>query len=93
MSTVVTISTAGLNIKEADISHTLFRVILTTNYDNFPYSISWLALIWQTEYCIFCGTSAEFFGAFANLRKATISFVMSVRPSHATIRLSLDGFS
>jgi hypothetical protein len=39
-------------------------------------------------------------GAFHKLRKATISFVMSVRPSvrpparpHGTIRLALDGFS
>ena len=31
-------------------------------------------------------------GAFAKLRKATISFVMSVRP-HGTTRLPLDGFS
>ena len=41
-----------------------------------------------------------FLGTFANLRKANISFVMSVRPSscscvrlHGTTRLSLDGFS
>ena len=34
-----------------------------------------------------------FLGAFAKLRKATISFVMSVRPSHETTRLLLDGFS
>jgi len=35
-------------------------------------------------------------GAFAKLRKATISFVMSVRLSvraHGTTRLPLDGFS
>jgi hypothetical protein len=31
-------------------------------------------------------------GAFAKLRKATISVVMSVRP-HATTQLPLDGFS
>jgi len=31
-------------------------------------------------------------GAFAKLRKATISFVMSVRP-HGTTRLPLDGFT
>jgi len=37
-----------------------------------------------------------FLGAFAQLRKTTISFVMSVRPSvspHAKCLLSLDGFS
>ena len=37
-----------------------------------------------------------FLGAFTKLRKATISFVMSVCPSvrqHGTIRLPLDGFS
>jgi len=33
-----------------------------------------------------------FFVAFAKLRKATISFVMSVRP-HGTIRLPRDEFS
>jgi hypothetical protein len=41
--------------------------------------------------CIFA-----FLGAFAKLRKATISFVMSVRPSaspHGTTRLLLNGFS
>jgi hypothetical protein len=32
-----------------------------------------------------------FLGAFAKLRKATVSFVMSVCP-HGTTRLSLDGF-
>ena len=40
--------------------------------------------------------NAAFVGAFARLRKATVSFVMSVRPSgcpHGTIRLPLDGFS
>jgi hypothetical protein len=31
-------------------------------------------------------------GAFAKFRKATINFVMSVRP-HGTIRLPLEGFS
>jgi len=34
----------------------------------------------------------SFLGAFAKLRKATINFVMSVRP-HGTTRLPLDGFS
>jgi hypothetical protein len=39
--------------------------------------------------------NAEFLSAFATLRKATISFVMSVCPSvnpHGTTRLPLDGF-
>jgi len=38
----------------------------------------------------------DFLGAFAELRKATISFVMSFRPSvypHGTTRLPLDGIS
>jgi len=42
----------------------------------------------------------HFLSAFAKLRKATISFVMSLRPSvclsvcpHGTTRLPLDGFS
>jgi hypothetical protein len=36
-----------------------------------------------------------FLGEFANLRKATIGFVVSVCPSfpHGTTRLPLDGFS
>jgi hypothetical protein len=37
-----------------------------------------------------------FLGVLAKLRKATISYVMSVRPSllpHGTTRLTLDGFS
>ena len=37
-----------------------------------------------------------FVGAFAKLRKATVSFVMSVRPSvrpHGTTLMQLDGFS
>ena len=39
--------------------------------------------------------SGQFLGAFAKLRKATISFVMCARPSvrpHATTWLPLDGF-
>ena len=46
--------------------------------------------IFQTE------INGTFLGAFAKLRKATISFVMSVRLSvcpHGTSRLPLDGFS
>ena len=39
-----------------------------------------------------CEKNAEFLGAFANLRKATISFVISVRP-HETTGLPRDGFS
>jgi len=35
----------------------------------------------------------SFLGAFAKLRRATISFVMSFRPSHGTTGLPLDGFS
>ena len=41
-------------------------------------------------------TVYRFLGAFGELRKATISFAMSVRPTvcpHRTTRLSLDGFS
>jgi len=34
----------------------------------------------------------EILGAFAELRKAIISLIMSVRP-HGTTRLPLDGFS
>ena len=39
-----------------------------------------------------CGRNVEFLGAFAELRKESISFVLSVRP-HGTTRLPLDGFS
>jgi hypothetical protein len=41
-------------------------------------------------------TWVVFLGAFEKLRKATISLVVSVRPSvrsHGTYRLLLDGFS
>ena len=38
------------------------------------------------------GQSNVFLGAFAKLRKATVSFVMSVRP-HGTTRLPMGGFS
>jgi hypothetical protein len=41
------------------------------------------------------GKSERFLGEFEKLRKATVSFVMSVRPSvcpHGTTRLPLDGF-
>ena len=38
-----------------------------------------------------CGVVDPFFGAFAKLRKATISLVMSVCP-HGTILLPMDGF-
>jgi hypothetical protein len=32
-------------------------------------------------HCVFDEMGTEFFGAFAKLRKATISFVMSLRPA------------
>jgi len=35
----------------------------------------------------------QFFGAFAKLQKATISFIMSVCPSAHMVQLPLDGFS
>jgi len=40
--------------------------------------------------------SSQFLGAFVKLGKATVRFVMSVRPlacPHGTTRLALDGFS
>jgi hypothetical protein len=43
-----------------------------------------------------CHKNAEFLGALVKLRKATISFVISVRLSvrpYGTSRLPLDGFS
>jgi len=43
-----------------------------------------------------CLTSLAVFGALEKLRKVTISFVMSVRPSihpHWAVRLPLEGFS
>jgi len=45
---------------------------------------------------LFLRLSYDFLGAFAKLRKTTISFVISVRLSfrpHGTTRLPLDGFS
>jgi hypothetical protein len=50
-----------------------------------------------TDVCVrFQGIAWEIFGGFAKLRKATISFVMSVRLSvrpHRTTRLPLDWYS
>jgi hypothetical protein len=47
-----------------------------------------LSLVW----CTYQHAAVKrFLGAFSKLRKATISFVMSVRP-HGTTRLPLDGF-
>ena len=37
--------------------------------------------------CVFYEMGTEFLGAFAKVRKATISFVMSVRPSVRTEQL------
>jgi hypothetical protein len=50
--------------------------------------------ITESERLHFCHAdkSFVFWGAFAKLRKATTSFVMSVRP-HGITRLPLDGFS
>jgi hypothetical protein len=41
---------------------------------------------------LFLSPADDFLGAFAKLRKAAFSFVMSVRP-HGTTRLTMDGFS
>ena len=53
--------------------------------------------IWKSNVLrVVHGTKTRFLGAFAKLRKATISFVMSVRTfvrQHGTIRLPLGGFS
>ena len=46
--------------------------------------------------CVLYEMGTEFLGAFAKVRIATTSFVMSVRPSvcpHGTALLPLDGFS
>jgi hypothetical protein len=51
--------------------------------------------VMETE-CVYWEVEAESLGAFAILRKATISFIMSVRPSiqpHGTTWPPLDGFS
>jgi len=53
-----------------------------------------LDAIHRSRFCafsvVFC--NSDFLGAFAKLRKASISFIMSVRP-HGSTRLPLDGFS
>ena len=50
--------------------------------------------VWKTEAVVFIvaylSAPISFLGVFAKLQKATISFVMSVRP-HATTWLPLDG--
>ena len=46
--------------------------------------------------CCLYGVCPPFLGAFAKLRKANVSFIMSVRPAvclRAATQLSLDGFS
>ena len=63
------------------------RKILNSPKSNLLFEACWI-IFWQA-YC-------TFLGGFAKLRKATISFVMSVCPSigpHGTTRLLLDGFS
>jgi hypothetical protein len=89
-----------------------FCVDLTTNSNISLYNINWLVITAaECVYCAvrtayirlrlrslitFRWLISVLSGAFAKLRKATISFVVSVRPSvcpHGTTRLPLDGFS
>jgi len=50
----------------------------------------------KTQNCVSHVPISQFFipllGSFAKLLKATVNFVMSVRP-HRTTRLQMDGFS
>ena len=58
-----------------------------------PCALEWIEVA-SKSYCQWEGPM--FLGAFAKFRKATISFVMSIRPSvpsRVTTRLPLDGFS
>jgi hypothetical protein len=60
-----------------------------------PRRIAYGACVASTPFCLARGeirTGQKFLGAFAKLRKAAVSFVVSVRP-RATTRLPLDGFS
>ena len=62
-----------------------------------PYSLVSLDILLCCQiYCFRLFSDCQFLGAFAKLRKATVSFVMSVCPSarlHGTTRLPLDRFS
>jgi len=56
----------------------------------------WINKVAVTIYVSRCLVSEFFLGAFAKLRMATISFVISVRPtvsSYAPVRFPLDRFS
>ena len=56
------------------------------------FSIKWLVFITETE-CVYCVVQAgSLLDVFSKLRKATVSFVMSVR-LHGTTRLPPDGVS
>ena len=56
----------------------------------------WVTLCFGWYLCsLVCYWKFSFLGALAKLRKATVSFIMSVRPSvrlHGTTELPLDGF-
>jgi hypothetical protein len=59
------------------------RVISSTDYDNAAWCLNtgtnlWLSLLTSNQICDRVGS---ILGSFAKLRKATISFVMSVSPS------------
>ena len=69
------------------IRNTFFLCANITSYEEmYHYSGE---LTWLTSFCI---SFSQFLGMFAKLWKATISFIMSVRP-YGIIRLPLDGFS
>ena len=58
---------------------------------NDNYSVQELARTWNYDNFTLLFNN-KFLGAFSKLRKAAISFVMSVGP-HGTTQLPLDGFS
>ena len=72
---------------------------------NFPFTfqrkILWYCdslvffLLYPSQFLLYLSNTITFLGVFVKLRKAIISFVISVRasiPSHGTTRLALDGF-
>ena len=84
-------SATNLSTSWATVGFWRRTVLLGVNSDtNDGMYFLWLISEWIQTGCFFY--CVQFLGAFAKLRKAIISFVMSVR-LHAAVQHPLDGFS
>jgi len=93
LSNFTPISLHALNCRWAHIISCPFMYCFLPLLDMLIWRVP-LSLHTDSIFCLFLFVT--FLGAFAKLRKATISFVMSVRLSvrpHRTARLPLEGFS